>query len=244
MIAGKLPGSPKGGHNMPEQDSNGAKKSRGFTRWEFLRFGRVRSFFSDWRRLSGFYALIFLAISILFFPPTRKLREIRYSEGDIADSDVIAPFEFVVPFSEREIQTNRAKAVVNCPPVYRKRMGAGSRLLGDLRDFFASVENIAGSDTLSEMERLNRIKSFIPEIETELLGGLLDDDNRRKLRRESIALLEGILEQGIINDASPLRRRNYLHVSVISGDSERLIRAASLISQDQLEGLILDRAKA
>jgi len=228
---------------MAEQNSNGGKKSKSQPVWNLLKFNQLKGFFSDWRRLSGLYAILFLVISILLFPPTKKLREIQYSEGNIADSDVIAPFEFTVPYSEREIQTNRAQAVVDSPPVYRKRVDAGERLIGDLREFFSGVESITGNDSLSQGERLNRIRSFIPEIETDLLAGLLNDNNRKKLRRESIALLERMLDQGIINDASPLRRRNYLHVSVISGDQEHLARASSLISQDQLEGLILDRAQ-
>jgi len=228
---------------MPEQETNGGKKTEGHPVWDILKLDKIRIFFSDWRKLSGLYALIFLVISILLFPPTKKSREIQYSEGDIADSDVIAPFEFVVPYSEREIQTNRARAVVNCPPVYRKRVGVGGRLIGDLREFFRGVEGIAGNDSLEREVKLDRIQSFIPETERELLRGLLEKGSRRKLESESIKLLEHVLEQGIINDASPLRRRNYLHVSVISGEKEQLVRSASLISQDQLEGLILDRAK-
>jgi len=227
--------------NKKKKETGDKENKRGLRDW-FTALD-LKSSLGDWKRTSVLYSLIFLAVSLFLFPPMHESREVRYREGDIADSDVIAPFTFTVPYDEREIEINKAKAVVNSPPVYREKSNAEQRLVQDLRDFYSRVSSIAAADSLSDQERLRSLGEIIPDIKVEFLARLLDDATRNRFRRESVKLIESLLEKGILNDASPLRRRNYLHITVVEDSEEKLVRAASLITQDQLEGLILDRAK-
>ncbi|MDZ7860232.1 MAG: HDIG domain-containing protein [Candidatus Krumholzibacteriota bacterium] len=223
--------------NVPTPGRNNGVKS-------YLRIDSIKNFFNDWKKLSVILALLFLVLSLFLFPPTKKSREVRYRAGDIADVDVIAPFSFSVPFTERELESNKAKAIMSCPPVYREIPGMATRLTGDLNDFYEQLDLTASNDSLTVRQRLDFVKRVIPGIEKELFMRLMNRSTRNTLKRENISLIKDLLEKGIINDASPLRRRNYFKISVITDKTEKLKRADSLISQAQLEGLIFDKAKS
>jgi len=229
---------------MAEKKTNGVKIDRNHGIKRLLRIDTVIRIFTDWKILSVILAVIFLAISIFLFPPTKQSREIRYRDGDIADADVIAPFSFSVPFTESEIVSNKAKAVMNCPPVYRGEQNMGTRMTGDLIKFYEQLDAVAQNDTITVEDRYDFVKRVIPGIKENLLERLMNKKTRNTFKRESVGLIKTLLENGVINDDSPLRRRNYFNITVISGESEKLRPATSLISQAQLEGLILDKGKA
>ncbi len=230
-------------NEMAEKKTNGVKGDRNRGIKGFLRIDAITKFFTDWKKLSVILAVIFLAISIFLFPPTKQSREIRYRDGDIADADVIAPFSFSVPFTESEIESNKAKAVMNCPPVYRGKQKMETRLTDDLMKFYEQLNAVAQNDTLTVEDRHEFVKRVFPGINENLLERLMNKKIRDIFKRKSVGLIKSLLEKGVINDASPLRRRNYFSITVISGESEKLRPATSLISQAQLEGLILDKAK-
>ena len=117
---------------MNDQPSNGENGNpldglrKGLTA---LRPGALKN---DGRLLPVIYITVFVVLSILLFPPTRKTREVAFNEGDIADVDVIAQLDFNVPLSGQEVEINRARAAVSVPPVYRLRPEALEHLPGDL----------------------------------------------------------------------------------------------------------------
>lgn len=193
--------------------------------------------------LPAIYIVAFLILSLLLFPPTHKVKDIRFKEGDIADVDVIAPFTFIVPLSEQEVEINRAKAAVSVPPVYRKNTEVVGLLSNDLKLFFERVEDIAERDTLPEADRIELIRETVPGLKNEPAELLLQGDTRRLMLREGLRLQGRLFEKGIINDASPLRRRDYPHVTVVKGDGEELAATSPMIEQSQLEVLILNKAK-
>ena len=103
---------------------------------------RPASLKEDSRLLPAIYIVVFVVLSVLLFPPTKKTREVAYNEGDIADVDVISPFTFVVPLSDQEVEINRARAAVSVPPVYRMRSEALEHLPGDLTGLMERIKEI------------------------------------------------------------------------------------------------------
>lgn len=196
----------------------------------------------DWRLLPAVYTLIFLALSVVLFPPTRKARDIRFQEGDVADVDVIAPFTFVVPLSQQEIEINRAKAAVEIPPVYRLRDEAVGNLPGDLRSLMRRIGEIAAVDTIPPETQAQTIREIAPALEGEPVELLLDAALRRRILEDGLAVQRRLFERGILNDGSPLRRRSYAHITLIDGGEERLVPVTNLLEQAQLESVILEQA--
>jgi putative nucleotidyltransferase with HDIG domain len=224
---------------MNEQASNGESRS-------FLERYDPKRFFGSFlepKRLMILYVVVFVVLSLYLFPPMQKLEEIQYREGDIADVDVIAPFTFYVPYSEQEIEINKSKAALNVPPVYRENDQATKHLPEDLENFMEMIGEVARRDTLSEEERLELIVDMAPRMGGESARLLLSGALRRKILDGALRLQAQLLDKGIINNASPLRRSNYPHITVLTEEEEKLAPTTYLVEQNQLEGLILSEAK-
>jgi putative nucleotidyltransferase with HDIG domain len=228
---------------MNEQVPNG--KDRGETKPLAERFDPrdlVRSLMAP-KRLVVIYVIAFVVISISLFPPMQKLKDVQYKEGDIADAEVIAPFTYYVPYSEQEIEINKSKAALNVPPVYRQNDQATKNLPGDLRLFMERIGAVADVDTLSEEDRISNILDIAPGLGKESAALLLRGSIRAKILENSLRVQAQLLDKGIINNAAPLRRSNYPHITVLSEEGERLMPSTYLIEQSQLESIILSDAK-
>ncbi len=228
---------------MNEQVSDGKERGEAPSVWGWFNPRLFFSFLTKPKRLSFVYLGIFLALSLFLFPPVQKVKDIRFKEGDIADTDVIAPFTFFVPLSEQEIGINRSNAALSVPPVYRQNEEVTDLLPNDLTTFMENVKTIVTVDTLSEEERLSMLRDMAPSLKRDPVELLLDVQIRRKILDEGLRLQRQFFERGIINDASPLRRSNYPRVTVISADGEKPAPSTHLIEQGQLESIILDEAK-
>ena len=207
-----------------------------------LMHGFPNNFHVDGKKLSIAYLVIFVLVSIFLFPPTLKNKEIQYNEGDIANTDVIAPFIFAVPVSQQEKEINKAKAAVSVPPVYRKKDEVIRHLPDDLKGFMARISEITLSDSLSDEEKISLIRDTAPVLGKDDIGLLLSKERRDRILKEGLSLQQSFFDKGIINDDTPLRRRDYVHVTVVSNDGEILVPSSPLIRQSDLERIILNNA--
>lgn len=229
---------------MSEQTSNGRERGESPTRERRFDAARFAGSLLQQRRLPFLYLAVFLAASLFLFPPMRKAKDIRFREGDIADVDVIAPFGFIVPLSPYEIESNRAKAVVSVPPVYYKAEETTRHLPEDLEVFMRNITDVITVDTLTAEERLAQVREIAPTLRRDPVELLLERSMREKILREGLKLQKSLLDRGIINDASPLRRRDYAYVTVVSDGGEELVPSTPLVEQGQLESMILDQAQS
>ncbi len=210
--------------------------------------GRLRTDFFDLvdidgKNLSLIFMAVFIILSVLLFPPSRKSKDIQFNEGDIANTDVIAPFDFIVRLSEQEIEINRAKAAVEVPPVFREKEEIVRRLPEDLESLLARIGEIAQADSISEPERISWIKDIAPGLRRDPVELLLDSGFRIKMQTEGLRLQKILLKNGIVNDATPLKRRDYPHITVIAGIEEKLVPTAPLVEQGELEPVIVENAQ-
>lgn len=200
------------------------------------------SYIRSGRHLSVIYLIVFWIMSLLLFPPTKKVEEIRFEENDIANVDVIAPFTFSVPYSEQEIETSKANAAVSVLPVYQKK-DVRKRLRGSLNSLRRKIGGIAGRDTLQPEKTYRLINELIPGIGEDGVRLLMEESLRERLFDRALRLQEELFDNGIMNDASPIRRKGYLQITVLEDDSEDVISTRQLIEQDGLERIILADGK-
>lgn len=193
-------------------------------------------------RLPLAYLAALLVFSLVLFPPGHKQKSVRFAEGDVADVDIVASFSFSVPLPDHEVDLARAKAAIEIPPVYVREEGAAAHLPGDLKSLFERIEEIASSDR-SVRERVSRIKAIAPELRREAVELLVDGSIRTRIFSESARLQKTLLQRGIVNDGSPLRRRAYERVTVISEGEESLAPAGALVDQGELEALIMGEGR-
>ncbi len=189
-------------------------------------------------RLPLVYLAAILVLSLVLFPPGHKQKSVRFSEGDVADVDIVAPFGFDVPLPDHEVDLGRAKAAIEIPPVFVREEGAAKHLPDDLKGLFERIREIAESDQ-SVREKVSRIKAAAPEMRREAVELLVDGSIRARMQTESARLQKSLLQRGIVNDGAPLRRRAYDRITVISEEDESLVSAASLVDQNDLETVIM-----
>jgi putative nucleotidyltransferase with HDIG domain len=194
-------------------------------------------------RLPLVYLAAFLVLSLVLFPATQKKKSVRFAEGDIADVDIVSPFTFVVPLSAREVELERAKAAVEVPPVYARDEGVAKHLPGDLATLFDRIGAIAGKGAVSVRDRVSQIKEIAPELAHEAVELLIDEGTRERMLKESLRLQKQYLDRGIVNDATPLKRRDYARITVIAEEGESLVPTQSLIDQEELESFIVAEAR-
>jgi putative nucleotidyltransferase with HDIG domain len=228
---------------MSDQSASGAGKGEapGEERVHRFRFPLPRV--EKGMRLPILYLAAFLTLSLVLFPPMQKKKSIRFAEGDIADVDIISPFTFVVPLSPHEMELERAKAAVAIPPVYIRDDGTARHLPGDLANLFEKIDEIAGQTTESVRERVMRIKETAPELKREAVELLIDESIRTRMLKESLRLQGLCLQKGIVNDATPLKRRDYGRITVFADGEESLVPTQPLIDQEELGTLIAAEAK-
>ncbi len=188
-------------------------------------------------RLPLIYLASLLVLSLVLFPPGQKKTSVRFAEGDVADVDIVASFSFSVPLPDHEVDLGRAKAAIEIPPVFVREEGAAKQLPGDLESLLARIGEIASSDR-SVRDRVSRIKAIAPELRKESVELFVDASIRARIVAESARLQKSLLQRGIVNDGSPLRGRAYERVTVISEGDEKLVSAAGLVDQAELEPLI------
>ncbi len=228
---------------MADQGVNGREKRETLSLGKRFDLRRFIGFAMEPRHLMVVFVALFVFISLFLFPPMQKLDEIQYREGDIADVDIIAPFTFYVDYSEQEIEINRSKAALNVSPVYSANDQATKHLPSDLRVFMERIGDISAQDTLSEKDRVSSVLKMLPGITDEMAKLLLAKQLRDRILNSALELQASLLDKGIINNSAPLRRNNYPHITVVNGDSERLVPSIYLVEQGQLESIILSEAK-
>lgn len=194
-------------------------------------------------RLPAIYLCLFLALTLILFPPVQKTKSIPFKEGDVAEIDVVAPFTFVVPLGDHDVEMARAKAAVDVPPVYVRGDAATVHLADDLRSFFDRVGQIVSREGVSMSERVSLLKQYAPDLNREPVELFLDPGIRAKMLKEGLRVQQSFLERGIVNDAAPLRHRDYPRITVLAQGEETLLATSLLIDQSELEPLVTAEAR-
>lgn len=186
--------------------------------------------------------LVFVAASVILFPPSKPTQEVLFKAGQIADRNVIAPFDFEVPLSPEELTLERAEAAVKVLPVYVKDASVEENLTTDLKTTLDSLSTILETDTLSRQEKLNMAESLLPYLSPTMLRAIVDKSRFRRIRKAAIESQRKLFARGIVDNSGPLRRRAYAEISVRENGVEKTMPIKGLVDQGEVEQLIKKEA--
>jgi putative nucleotidyltransferase with HDIG domain len=186
--------------------------------------------------------LIFVLCGMLLMPPTQPAKEVVFNEGDIADRDIIAPFNFQVPLMQEQLTFNRARASVNVLPVYEQDLNVEENFTMELDRLLDSLSTIATHDTLSQEEKLDEAMAVFPYVSRKSARELIDTSNLRTIGDAAKAYQKTLFKRGVINNSGPLRRSEYSEISVIIGEDEKKLNVKDIIEQGRLDQLIREEA--
>lgn len=187
---------------------------------------------------------VFTIATVLLLPPTHHTQEVQFKAGDIADRDVIAPFNFQVPLSEDELQVARAQAALQALPVYLRKRDVESDLKRDLATLLDTVTAIVNIDTLTRAKRAELVAGWLPSLPANALDAIV---RPRALRRLNKAVREyqlALFRRGVIDNASLIRRNGYREITVVDGANEKTRPVADIVQQSRIDQVIREEALA
>ncbi|MFH2055976.1 MAG: HDIG domain-containing metalloprotein, partial [bacterium] len=215
------------------------RRLRGDARWHELQ-PPARRFWIILATLSAilFSAFLFPVAQLFILPSAPKV-------GDVADDDIIAPFDFPVLKSDEELERERQEVVEQLPAVLLFDQSVVDSVIATERRLVRMTDSLRHRD--SRAGRIaEKLRLFFPEISKTALTRLAQVDSLR----EADALLRGVLQEryyvGIAPD-SELVPQEYRRVVVrkpaaefpFAADLVLGLEAAQTMVRDDFAGQIL-----
>ena len=182
--------------------------------------------------------LIFIVATVVLFPPSKRTKDIMFQAGEIADRDLIAPFDFEVPLSDEELKIERTAASLAELPVYRRDRTTELGLQQDLVALFDSLATISAIDTLNADQRVEMAAPIIPYLSRNHMKIVVDSRRLPEVRTAVLDYQQQLFARGLVDNAGPLRRRAYSEVAVLDGNNENRFNVKDMASQGAVDQLI------
>jgi putative nucleotidyltransferase with HDIG domain len=177
--------------------------------------------------------LVLLGVAIyfnlIFLPPIGGKR-FNLKEGEIANEDIIAPYDFIVPKSEEELTEERNAIARRLPPVYNYEPAVGQNVesaISQLETIIDTLKNQYSNDSIIYLIQKNY------GLPRDVVLYLLKN-NYKYVLKKLLKELSFYLSKGIIADKS----LPYRILIVSRGDKEAVISVDEIYSVAEVESLL------
>lgn len=181
---------------------------------------------------------VFIATAVFLLPPAQHVKEVDFKVGEIADRDIIAPFDFRVALSSDEMEFARLQNAMSVLPVYVRDHEIEADLKRGLTALLDSIGAIVSQDTLDNKSKTAMINALIPYVPQNAAKVLLTRSVYDELRSSVLSQQRRLLKNGLIDNSSPLRRNEYPAVVVLDGEKESRVPIKEIIDQGGLDQVI------
>ncbi|MFQ5512081.1 MAG: HD family phosphohydrolase [Candidatus Krumholzibacteriia bacterium] len=206
--------------------------------WRFTRHLRLkRDVYKGLSPRAGLL-LAFVAATILLFPPSKRGQEVIFKAGEIADRDIIAPFDFDVPRSAEALSFERAQAATKVPPVYVKDNTVERDLAAGLQSLLDSVSIIIHADSLTKEAKLTATAELVPDLSPKMVREFIGSTAFSRVAKAAVESQKKIFEAGLLDNAGPLRRRSVTSITVLDGGDESLMPVRNIVDQGEVDQVI------
>ncbi len=180
--------------------------SRTLRAWRFTRhLGLRRDIYKGLSPRVGLL-LVFVVATILVFPPTKRSQEVIFKAGEIADRNIIAPFDFEVARSADELRLERADATTKVPPVYVKDNTVEQDLAERLRVTLDSLATIIKADALTREAKLTVTGDLMPYLSTKMVREIVNTKAFERVRKAAVESQQKIFKAGLLASFDPSMR--------------------------------------
>lgn len=196
------------------------------------------------RRLAPRFTLvgIFVACALFLLPPTQPTKEVVFKAGDVADRDIIAPFNFNVPLTQEELKVARAQAALTALPVYRRDHEVERNLERDLGAVLDTVSAIVDTDSLSLDARAAMMVTWLPGVTRNVLASVARPQTFKSLNKAARDYQRAVFERGLIDYGTPIRRNGYREITVVDANDEQTRAVGDVLDQGRLDQVIREEA--
>lgn len=208
------------------------RRLRGDTRWHELQ-PPARRFWIALTTLAAilFSAFLFPVAQLFILPSAPKV-------GDVADDDIIAPFDFPVLKSDEELERERQRVIDELPAVLLFNQSVVDSIVGAERRLLRMTDSLRQRDR-RPARIAEKLRLFFPEMSKRSLTSLAELDSLR----EADALLRGILQEryyvGIAPDSNMVPER-YRRVAVRKPAAEFPFAKDLVLSIDAARTMVRD----
>jgi putative nucleotidyltransferase with HDIG domain len=171
---------------------------------------------------------VLAGLATLLFPPDSRLRMEQYSEGMIAESDVLADVQFTVPVGPDELERARREARQAVPPTLEYHPEAADSTEAALEVFFGRID-------LNRNRGPEAVASILTErsiaATPEQVGLLIDEEVFPEIRDAALTATRQILSAGVA-DGSDLSGAGTSRVTIrdSEGGGERSVDRESVVT--------------
>ncbi len=201
-----------------------------------------------WFRLHGRFlrrgaiAAVTVAVIMALYVGPGAPKGYLLTEGQIAKSNIIAPFDFPVLKNQADLDRERAAEARKVLPVVRYSDEMTETIRGKLRDFFFELESII--DTEGEVAEQHGMISDLDVPFTESARNvLLDLASETKLRQEVTLFFDDVLDAGVLTDKDLFRETGHERVSVIRDGEEYTLGLDQFHDVEELKLLATERGR-
>jgi putative nucleotidyltransferase with HDIG domain len=187
-------------------------------------------------------AALFVTVGVLLLPPTQRVNEVDFKVGEIAERDIIAPFDFRVSLSSDEIEFARMQKAMSVPPVYRRDRTVEAELTGGLNAVLDSLSGVLTQSSIDKDKKLSMIRTFVPNASSNAAKILLSPGAFGAMRNSILSQQRRLLASGLIDNSGPLRRNDYSAIVVIDGTKESRLAVKDVLDQGRVDQVIKETA--
>lgn len=205
--------------------------------------------FRAWLRLHNRFirrsaiAAATVAVIMAFYVTPDAPKGYLLTEGQIAKSNIIAPFDFPVLKDAVELDRERTAEARKVLPVVRFGEEMTETIKGRVRDFFFELESII--DTEAEVTEQHMMISELDVPFTESARNvLLDLASENRLRQEVTAFFDEVLDAGVLNDKDLFVETDYDRLSVVREGEEYTLGLDQFYDVDEVSLAATERARA
>ncbi|MDH3215780.1 MAG: HDIG domain-containing protein [Candidatus Krumholzibacteria bacterium] len=183
-------------------------------------------------------AVIFVIVALLLFPPSKRTQEVIFKAGEIADRNIVAPFDFEVPLSDDDLKIERASSALKVVPVYVRDASVEGALKADLTAVFDSLSAVVASESLATQQHIEIAASLLPFLSGNMVRKLVEPARLSAVEKAAVEFQEQIFARGFIDNASPIRRQAYSEISLVYNDSEKRLTVRDVVDQGRVDRVI------
>jgi putative nucleotidyltransferase with HDIG domain len=188
--------------------------------------------------------LVFTAIAVVLLQPTQRTKEVEFTAGEIADKDIIAPFNLHVPFQQDELDLRKAQASLGVPPVYVHDRTVEAELTRDLTVLLDTVGTFISDDTLTSEQKIEMIGAWLPSLSQNTFKTVISPSTFDALSESAKEYQHTILARGLVDNAAIIRRNNHRELTVVDGTKEQKRKVVDVLDQGRLDQVIREEAAA
>lgn len=174
----------------------------------------------------------------IIFPPPKVPTKHSINEGEIAISDIIAPYDFFIPKTEQELYDEKNEIAARIPPVFELDNTVHKMVLKKLVGLQNLIDSLRRIQSVTE-DSLVLVVQKEYALDASVIRYLAKSQSR-KFTEEFTEKLDDIYAAGVVESKSS----NYRIITILSGDKEIVESIERLYSVSEVESILGSRKRA